>query len=73
MNKEMLKTVVELSHGEVDGIDHNVFFTRYPNDGSTLRDLRQLKRLGYIALLEVEAGAEIAAIGVNQAAIDYFK
>ena len=73
MNKEMLKTLVELSREEVDGIDHNVFFTRYRNDATTLRDLRQLKRLGYIALLEAEAGAEIVAIGVNQAAIDYFK
>lgn len=71
MNTEMLKYLVELSNGEVDVINTNAFFNRFPKSSSTDNDLRTLKNLGFISLNN--ADNEISCIGVNKKAIDYFR
>lgn len=71
MNTDMLKYLVELSDGKVDVINTNIFFSRFPRSSSTYYDLRTLKNLGFVSLLD--ADNEIDCIGVNQKAIDYFK
>lgn len=70
MNIELLKYLVELSNNQVDVIDHVKFFQRYPVEIYEA-DLRYLKNLGYITLLN--ADNKIVNIGVNKKAIDYFK
>lgn len=71
MNTNMLKFLVELSNGEIDVIDSNAFFNRFPQSSSTERDLRTLKNLGFISILD--ADNKISEIGVNKKAIDYIK
>lgn len=71
MNINMLKYLVELSNGEVDSINVDTFFNRFPKSASTNNDLRTLKNLGFISILDSDN--EIFCIGVNKKAIDYFK
>lgn len=71
MNTKMLKYLVDLSNGTIDVINANTFFNRFPKCPSTNNDLRTLKHLGFISILD--ADNEISSIGVNKKAIDYFK
>lgn len=70
MNTKMLKTLVDLSDGEVDVIDTNEFFSRYPRCTSTENDLNVLQNYGFVSLSIGDN--HITEIGVNQKAIDYF-
>lgn len=71
MNVKMLKFLVELSHGEIDCINVAAFFSQFPNNRDTLRELQLLHQSGYVSLLH--ADNEIEEIGVNKKALDYLK
>lgn len=70
MDINMLKYLVELSGGEVDVINSEKFFERFPRSIST-DELYSLKNLGFISLLD--ADNKVTEIGVNKKAIDYLK
>lgn len=70
MNTKMLKTLVDLAGGEVDVIDTNEFFSRYPRCTSTENDLNVLENYGFVSLLHGDN--QVTEIGVNKKAIDYF-
>lgn len=71
MNVQMLKYLVELSDNQVDSIDLEAFYKKFPNSPATSEDLYRLKRLGYISILDGDNS--IDDVGVNQKALDYFK
>jgi len=71
MNREMLKYLVELSGGEVDVIDIDRFFKKFPKSKSMENDLAFLQRMGYISVLYADDGIE--AIGVNQYGVNAVK
>lgn len=71
MNINMLRYLVELSNRQVDVININDFFAKYPDCGSTTDDLKALESYGYISLLFGDN--HVCDIGVNQRGIDYIK
>jgi hypothetical protein len=71
MNVDMLRYLVELSNGEVDAVDVEKFYSRYPETGQVKADLLKMSRAGYLSV--VEGDNRISLIGVNRKAIDYFR
>ena len=71
MNINMLKYLVELAGYEVNPINTNDFFMKFPKSQSTYSDLKALKSMGLITILNAED--DIDEIGVNQSAIDLVK
>ena len=71
MNREMLRYLVELSNGEVDAVNIEKFYNRYPETEQVKADLFKMSRAGYLSI--VEGDNRIELIGVNKKAIDYFR
>ncbi len=70
MNIAMLKFLAELANYQVDVIDCDAFFARFPRSTSS-KELHSLKNLGFISLIDAED--QISEIGVSQKLIDYVK
>ena len=71
MNTKMLKSLVDLSHGEIDCVDVGAFFAQFPRNSENLHDLELLRQFGFVSILN--ADDEVQEIGVNKKAIDYFR
>lgn len=70
MNIAMLKYLAELANYEIDAIDSDAFFARFPRNEST-KELYYLEKLGFVSLVTIEG--RIDEIGVNKKTIDYVK
>ena len=70
MNTNILKYLVELAGGEVNPVNVNTFFDRYPREGST-DELHLLAKAGFITL--TNADNQITGIAVNKKAVTYLK
>ncbi len=68
MNVSLLKYLVSLSGNQVDIIDTNAFFEKYPRETYS-SELYSLEQMGFITLLN--SNNKIKEIGVNKKAIDY--
>lgn len=68
MNVSLLKYLVSLAGNQVDAIDTNAFFKKYPRETYS-SELYALERMGFVTLLN--ANNKIIEIGVNKKAIDY--
>lgn len=68
MNTSLLKYLVSLARNQVDVIDTNALFEKYPRETYS-SDLYSLERMGFITLLK--GSNRIIEVGVNKKAIDY--
>ncbi len=70
MNVSVLKYLSELANYQVDVINTDIFFARFPRESYT-KELYELQRLGFVSL--VSGDNQITTIGVNKKTIDYVK
>lgn len=68
MNIPLLKYLVSLADNQVNAINTNALFEKYPRDAYS-SDLYSLEQMGFITLLN--GNNRIINVGVNQKAIDY--